>query len=647
MTPKPSEAVKLYGTEEPSPRPLILQAGSLSAEFDAGNLRHIRCNGVEVIRAISFIVRDRNWGTCNPTIDDLRVEQSPGRFSVSYAALAKDTDGEFRYRATIQGTSAELTFRAEGEAVTDFVTNRTGFVVLHPVNGVAGHGVEIEHVDGEVVEGRFPELIDPIQPMKNLRALTHEPVPGLRVTCRMEGDAFEMEDQRNWTDASYKTYVRPLALPWPYRIEAGAKLEQSVSLSIAGTVPPARSGRGPIRVALGEPGRQAPSVGLGFDPDEAQATRSVASALSSARPHHLVCHYDPRRGHDRGTLAEAAEIAALLGAEPWLEAVVADVDGFAEEVAALGATVAALGAPFKLVLLSPAADLRSTPPGSVWPPAPPARSLFEAARRAFPGVRLGGGMFSHFPELNRKRPAVDLIDVVSFTTSALVHAGDDASVMEGLESLPWIAASARTIAGDRPFAVGPSAIGLRFNPNGAAPAENPRNIRQAMSRNDPRQRGLLGAAWTIGYYAHMAQGGAEAVTFGGTTGPFGLVHTPQDWPAPWYEDHGGLYPLFHAFRGLATADGGTMRQLSIGDLSAVQGIAFDTARGNEIWLANLTPNIQEIEFAEAVSAACMLDASCFIEASRSAEFMDRMREPAAARAMRLDAFGLARAIVAS
>jgi hypothetical protein len=31
----------------------------------------------------------------------------------------------------------------------------------------------------------------------------------------MEGDAWEMEDHRNWLDASFKTYVRPLALPYP------------------------------------------------------------------------------------------------------------------------------------------------------------------------------------------------------------------------------------------------------------------------------------------------------------------------------------------------------------------------------------------------------------------------------------------------
>jgi hypothetical protein len=48
----------------------------------------------------------------------------------------------------------------------------------------------------------------------------------------MEGDVFEMEDQRNWSDASYKTYVRPLALPWPYRIPAGETVTQRIVLDI-------------------------------------------------------------------------------------------------------------------------------------------------------------------------------------------------------------------------------------------------------------------------------------------------------------------------------------------------------------------------------------------------------------------------------
>ena len=44
----------------------------------------------------------------------------------------------------------------------------------------------------------------------------------------MKGDAFEMEDQRNWADASFKTYVRPLPKPRPYVIAEGA-VDASVS----------------------------------------------------------------------------------------------------------------------------------------------------------------------------------------------------------------------------------------------------------------------------------------------------------------------------------------------------------------------------------------------------------------------------------
>ena len=103
------------------------------------------------------------------------------------------------------------------------------------------------------------------------------------------------------------------------------------------------------------------------------------------------------------------------------------------------------------VLLSPATDLKCTLPGSSGRRPPPADASSARRARAFPNAKLGGGMFRYFTELNRKRPPVDQLDLVSFTTSALVHAGDDISVIERLESLPAIAASAREIAGGLPW----------------------------------------------------------------------------------------------------------------------------------------------------------------------------------------------------
>ena len=80
----------------------------------------------------------------------------------------------------------------------------------------------------------MPELISPDQPAMAIRTLSHEAAPGLSVSCRLEGDIFEMEDQRNWTDASFKTYVRPVALPRPFKVAAGERIVQSVTIVMSG-----------------------------------------------------------------------------------------------------------------------------------------------------------------------------------------------------------------------------------------------------------------------------------------------------------------------------------------------------------------------------------------------------------------------------
>jgi hypothetical protein len=366
--------------------------------------------------------------------------------------------------------------------------------------------------------------------------------------------------------------------------------------------------------------------------------------LRQAAPAHIVCHYDPRRGHDAASLKASVEVARAIGGAPWLEAIVAKVDGFAGEIAALGETVRALGSPFPVVLVSSAPDLKCTLPGSPWPPCPPADEVFCAARRAFPGARLGGGMFSYFTELNRKRPPHQLLDFVSFTTSALVHAGDDRSVTESLESLPYIARSVRAFIGDRPFAVGPSAIGMRDNPYGEAPMANPGNIRQAMNRNDPRQRGLLCAAWSLGYYAHFAYGGAEAIALGGTVGPFGIAHAPAPFPQPWFDEHGGLFPAFHAMRGLARLAGSTLLRVESSAPREVQALAVRTLSGqSEVWIANLTgePRRVGLEPAIASDEFAMLDAESFVASAQTPNMMDRLSKLRGGE-IELDAYAVAR-----
>jgi hypothetical protein len=638
-----SESVRLYGTDETVEPPRVLRAGPLSAELDAGNLRHIRYHGREMIRAISFIVRDKNWGTYAPRISELDVQESPESFCVSYEAAI---EGEFHYSAVITGeTNGSLSFSAKGYALSDFQTNRTGFVLLHPIEGVAGAACTVEHVDGSIAETKFPLLIDPVQPMRDLRAITHEFLPGLKVTCRMEGDTFEMEDQRNWTDASYKTYVRPLALPWPYSIEKDEALDQKVTLSVAGSATNIGSKEMGVRLTIGKPisGSSMPPLGIGLHPKDAEATEQNASAIKTAAPAHFVCHYDPRFGHGSNDLKRMAELGKKLGTDLWLEFVIPSVDNFESDIRDAGRAVADLGNPFSTVMVSPAPDLKCTLPGSPWPPCPPLEACYGAARKAFPSVRIGGGMFSFFTELNRKRPPLEPLDFVTFTTVAIFHAGDDRSAMEGLESLPYLAKTVRSFIADRPYHVGPSAIGMRMNPYGEAPMPNPGNIRQAMNGMDPRQRGMFAAAWTIGFAARFAKGGASALTLGSGCGELGIAYAKADHPQPWFDDNGGIYPVYHAIKGLANLGGQRLVDVQISTPDEIQAIATKQEGGIELWVTNLTNQTKNVELTpKPTGKISVLSAAEFERATKDLAVMDSLERRLMDEHLLLPAYAVAR-----
>jgi hypothetical protein len=177
----------------------------------------------------------------------------------------------------------------------------------------------------------------------------------------------------------------------------------------------------------------------------------------------------------------------------------------------------------------------------------------------------------------------------------MVHASDDITAMENLEALPHIIKSTRAFAGDLPYRVGPSTIGARDNPYGAASSPNPRNGRVALARMDPRQRGLLGAAWNLGYVAHMARGHVEAVALSAPVGEFGAIYAAMDYPQPWFDQlGGGVYPVYRVIKGLAAAAGKPMLRTELSDGASVQAVAYQDQEKTIIWLANLTGEPQQV-----------------------------------------------------
>jgi hypothetical protein len=592
-----TRAIKLTGTDVAEAKRRILEAGPITAMFDNGALRYIRYRGAEVLRGIAYLLRDKNWGTYTPAIENLKITPGKSGFTISYTATCKDKTQGLRYEAKIEGKAdGTLVFSSVGTPLTDFLTNRSGFVVLHPLNGVVGEPVEIVHTDGKTKKARFPKFISPGQPVFEIRSLKHSVMPGVSATVLMEGNKFEMEDHRNWMDASYKTYVCSLLDPWPYTLKKGEAFTQSITLKIDGKGKGAAKKGSGVSVEVGGAKGTIPAIGTGVPMAEAQHALAKADLIAAMDPNHLVCQIDGRQKNQREAAAAFRELRERTGALSFLEVVLPAKAPAKDEVAAIAAEIRAADYAPDAIIITQMHDLISFQPNTPRPWGPTYEEMAAAVREAFPGITLGGGMLSYFTELNRKPVPKGLFDFVTHTVCPIVHAADDMSVMETLESLPSIIASTRNMIGRTPYLIGPSSIPCRDNPYGAGVAPNPGNGRVCLSDMDPRQRGLFAAAWNVGLLAAFARGGLDAVALGAVTGPQGAIYRKADYAQAWFDGaNAEVYPTYHVLAGLGAASGNRRLEASSSAPSTIAALAHQSADGKELWLANLTPAAQTVK----------------------------------------------------
>lgn len=602
----------LTGTANPEPKTQALKAGKLEAVYDAGALRWIKWDGLEILRAIMFLVRTPGWGTPPADISNLSIEQATDRFSVSYDAHYGAKDNGVVVQVLLEGSaagslSATSTIRSE----VPFDTNRSGFVILHPLDGFAGTLVNVDHANDPARALEMPAQISPGQPVMDMQAITHKPVSGLTVETRFEGDIFEMEDHRNWSDASFKTYSRPIGLPYPYQLLPDEPVEQAVHIKITddGASSQAKSAVAVPIIA----DQKMPPFALPLD-TVSQAAKALeqSDAMRALAPNRIMLRFDSTVEKTDVGFSDLAKLLEITGATLELQIVLEasgdDVAGI--ELSSIGNRLKAAGVAVSHVSAFAKVDEQSFQPGQERPPHPSEKAIAAHLADQFPEAKRIGGTPAFFTEFNRKRPDPSLWHGVTFATTPVVHAADDASVMETLQSLPHILGSAVALAGGLPIAVGPTGIGARLNPYGPAPSDNDPDEREGMAAQDPRQRGLFAAAWIVGYLANIAPFGLERFAFGAPVGPFGLVSTPQKFPRAYWDDQsaGAAYPLYHVARWVNAAGGGTI--LGASTQNNVAQLLWERNGRRFALMANLATTPRPIPKTEIADAqAIVLDAS--------------------------------------
>lgn len=481
------------------------RSGHWSLALRDDEFADIAFDGQLVLRSVRAVVRDHDWNTAGWEVE--RVDAGPDTLLVHLrsARLGADVRGVMRAEAS----GREFTVSFDAVSVTAFETNRTGLVVLHPPQ-LAGAPLRVTHPDGSTVATAFPLAISPHQPASGIAELGWRQAD-LDVHVAFDGDVFEMEDQRNWTDASFKTYSRPLHLPFPYSLPAGQRIFQSVRLTAAGVPasPPAplADPAAPDRIVLAAAG-PFPAVGLGAStaPDPAPTFAPVGAFV--------LVELDLTGPTWRAALARAATAGLPLDVRFTFDPT--GPAALAEAVAALSDHVVIRVAVFEQAgQVSGAAAIATL------------RAALDASGLDIPVI---GGSRSHFTELNRERHHLPTgLSGLTIALTPLFHAVDTEQLIESVAMQRLVAQQTVEYAADIPVHVGPVTLRPRFNNVATSPQPSAQRTdllegygAEFTGQTDTRQSAAELAAWTIASAAALAVPGVASIAWFEEWGPRGI-----------------------------------------------------------------------------------------------------------------------------
>jgi hypothetical protein len=637
--------VSLTGRGDPPPEPRDVWAGDLAAVFVDGDLRYIRCGTAEVIRRMYMAVRDPDWNTLPGEYEDLDVTGDARSFVIRYTRRDRGSLIDYRWHADITGSpDGVISYRMRGEALTAFPYAKIGICVHHPIAGFAGQPYTGATPAGSV-SGNLPGTIGPqihlddgtdlplFDPVSELE-LRHS--SGGVVRCEFSGDLWEMEDQRNWTDASYKSVPTPASLGYYHEARRGQVFEQSVVIRtrgfLANTAGSAASPRRPAgaggslvtagdaaELELGPPsGARVPPVGLGCsDPAATPSPRGIA-ALRAIAPAHLRVDIDAGSAAAGDDLRHAADLCAQLGCSLELAVFVPEGTSQAE-----GGTLGPLGEmmarcrPLLARVLAFSGQEESSSAKTV-----------DAVRAAFgaspPPVIAGTNIY--FNELNRHRLVPPQADGLAWSVNPQVHAFDDLSLIENVQAQPDTVTTARSFAPGAQLFVTPVTLRPRFNAVATTDEEFPAG--SVPWNVDPRQPSLLAAVWTLASVAALAGAGVDGLTYFDTIGPCGVAESERGsaFPAFFRSAPDGPYPLATVLADVCSVAGGQILPVSGADPARLATLAVSHAAGTVVLLGNLTRRSQKVTVRVPASARGRLrqldQRTCGLAAADLAGFLD-------------------------
>ena len=528
-----------YGSHNENDSQVNLKAGDLSVVYENGNLRYISLGNCEMIRMVYSAVRDREWLTVKPVILDEEIEIYADSFRIRYNCRYWSGEIDFLASYSIEGFADNtLTFSFEGEALSTFEKCRIGFCVLHPVEGCSGNPCIITHSDGNQETLTFPVYISPDQPFIDIKSMKWK---AGNSECRLlfSGDIFETEDQRNWTDASYKTYCTPLSVPYPATIRKGEKISQKIKFELTAGDTTEVAEYEDIKISIKLASSSAlPSIGIGRSTRPAALTEEELRILRELHFDHY--RVDLYLFHAKWKLE--ADLAMREGARLnySLELAVFFDENYHKQLEDLIAWITSRKPSFLVISLFHRSDsvLHDNLLMAITP----------RLKMILPDVKIVCGTNANFAQINRIVSSSTDTDYICYSIHSQEHASDNATIVENLQSQSYTVDSARQFAREKGIWISPVNICRRFN-------ANVENYESQVSKDtfppqaDSRLMSIFGACWTTGSLKYLCEAGVNGITFFETVGERGIMQGSFDsrWPAEFKTVKGIIFPVFHLF----------------------------------------------------------------------------------------------------
>jgi hypothetical protein len=527
-----------------------VEHGDFTFDLARAAVRNVRYRNVQIIDLLYTAIRPWDWSTLDPDehSEDVTVTGDICKITIKdLFAGALDA----RTEITISKDN-KFTVAYELRGLAEYSVNRWG--ICFCLNSADWMGSSVQS------QGNEYKLPAAISPQRVIDGVTQGLFPAANqmhfiapdnrsIKVNSTGKVLEAEDQRNWTDNTYKIYSGSLSEPRPYVASAGSVWSQSVTFEIN---PLSKSVPDGSKIVVKEID-SLPSIGLQFNTDPLLPADTLDTAFILLDIDHIRINEESlsaqkiNRVSTNGLIVEAALLSSNSGADLHRE-----IEHLNKQIPA-GSRILIQREGREIVEEK---DL------------PPNKSLSSF----IPGTD------AYLVDLHRNK--YNFGESISYSMVPTLHSSDTETIFKTLHTQAESINFAQEFLAPQVL-ISPITFSTRGNPETGHSRDQ--RINFANPEMALRIRTIEGAAWTLGSIFALASAGAFSGTWHELFGEYGVIYPESDAIK--------FSPTFHALSALGAHHA---HQITIATSLDNSWVAFENREVKKIVVASLRPWALEI-----------------------------------------------------